>query len=50
MADMQHLFKEAWQQAMVGLDAAGTGVDKVLDQIAGAVRVDELVKEQREGE
>jgi polyhydroxyalkanoate synthesis regulator phasin len=36
MADIQELFKEAWSQALVGLNAAEAEAEKVLDRLAGA--------------
>ena len=36
MADIQDLFKEAWSQALVGLNAAEAEAEKVLDRLAGA--------------
>lgn len=36
MADMQELFKEAWSQALVGLNAAEAEAEKVLSRLAGA--------------
>ncbi len=36
MADVQDLFKEAWSQALVGLNAAEAEAEKVLDRLAGA--------------
>jgi polyhydroxyalkanoate synthesis regulator phasin len=34
MADIQELFKEAWSQALVGLNAAETEAEKVLARLA----------------
>ncbi len=34
MADMQEIFKEAWSQALVGLNAAETEAEKVLARLA----------------
>jgi polyhydroxyalkanoate synthesis regulator phasin len=36
MADIQELFKEAWSQALVGLNAAEAEAEKVLTRLAGA--------------
>ena len=36
MADIQDLFKEAWSQALVGLNAAQDEAEKVLSRLAGA--------------
>lgn len=36
MADIQDLFKEAWSQALVGLNAAEAEAEKVLSRLAGA--------------
>ncbi len=36
MADIQELFKEAWSQALVGLNAAEAEAEKVLTRLVGA--------------
>jgi polyhydroxyalkanoate synthesis regulator phasin len=36
MADIQELFKEAWSQALVGLNAAEAEAEKVFSRLAGA--------------
>jgi len=36
MADIQELFKEAWSQALVGLNAAEAEAEKVFNRLAGA--------------
>ncbi|HEU4385116.1 MAG TPA: phasin family protein [Anaeromyxobacteraceae bacterium] len=50
MADIQDLFKEAWSQALVGLNAAEAEAEKVLSRLAGAAGLtpDEVKKHARE--
>lgn len=36
MADIQEMFKEAWSQALVGLNAAEAEAEKVLSRLADA--------------
>ena len=40
MADLQEMFKAAWSQALVGLNAAEHEAEKVLTKLADAVGAD----------
>ncbi|MGZ6029993.1 MAG: phasin family protein [Myxococcaceae bacterium] len=50
MADIQEMFKEAWSQALVGLNAAEAEAEKVLARLADAAGFspDEVKKHARE--
>lgn len=50
MADIQELFKEAWSQALVGLNAAETEAEKVLQRLVDAAGIspEEMKKHARE--
>lgn len=50
MADIQEMFKEAWSQALVGLNAAEAEAEKVLSRLADAAGFspEEVKKHARE--
>ena len=50
MADLQEIFKEAWSQALVGINAAEAEAEKVLSRLADAAGFspDEVKKHARE--
>lgn len=50
MADIQEMFKEAWSQALVGLNAAEAEAEKVLARLADAAGFspDDVKKHARE--
>lgn len=50
MADLQEIFKEAWSQALVGINAAEAEAEKVLSRLADAAGFspEEVKKHARE--
>jgi polyhydroxyalkanoate synthesis regulator phasin len=50
MADLQEIFKEAWSQALVGINAAEAEAEKVLSRLADAAGFspDEVKKHARD--
>ncbi len=50
MADIQELFKEAWSQALVGINAAETEAEKVLQRLVDAAGIspEDMRKHARE--